>query len=237
MDKRVLILDLETSNLDADLGTLLCVGWKWLGEREVHVLSLADLPNYATDPTDDRDLTKALSAVYSSADLAVAYNGILLDRPLLIAKILEHNLPIPPNIPVQDPYFTAKSNMRISRKSLANVGYHLKIKTKKTPVEGRIWRKASAGHGPSLQYIVKHCYADIKMLEETYLRLRPLMRDHFRLSNNLGECKLCGAARLQSRGTAITKLRGVVKRVWCKACGGWDTRTQREIDQWKINPQ
>jgi len=81
MSKRVLIWDLETSNLDADWGTLLSVGFKWLDEKEVTVLSVADYPAWHKDPTADKGLVRDFLRVYNQADMTVAFNGVLFDRP------------------------------------------------------------------------------------------------------------------------------------------------------------
>jgi hypothetical protein len=167
--------------------------------------------------------------VYESADMTVAYNGILFDRPYLLAKCLEHKLPIPPNVPMQDPYFCVKANLRISRKSLQNTAYFLKLGNEKTPVEGKIWKKAGAGDAKSIKYIVDHCVADVLVLEELYVYLRPLMRTHWRLGGTLGQCRFCSSFKLQSRGTLMTKNKGEVRRVQCMECGGWDQRTAKEI--------
>lgn len=233
-DKKVLIYDIECSSLDADFGTLLCVGYKWLGEKKVNILSIADYPGFKKDPTDDKQLVKDFMKVYASADMHVAYNGIMFDRPWLLAKVLEHKLEIPPSIPLQDPYFCVKSNMRMSRKSLANVSYYLKLNNEKTPVEGRIWKRAGTGHRPSLKYIIDHCKSDVLVLEELYLYLRPLMRTHFRLSDDLGKCRYCNSPKLQSRGKQITKLKGPQRRVQCQACSAWDTRTIKEVEKFGL---
>lgn len=220
--------------MDADFGTLLAVGYKWLGEKKVTVLAITDYEGFADDPTNDKQLVADFLKVYETADMTVAYNGILFDRPWLLAKCLEHSLPIPPSIPLQDPYFTVKSNLRISRKSLQNTAYFLRLSHEKTPVEGRIWKRAGAGHRPSIKYIVDHCKADVLVLEELYLYLRPLMRTHWRLGGTLDQCRFCSSKRLQSRGGIMTKNKGEVRRVKCSDCGGWDQRTLAEINKLKI---
>lgn len=230
---RVLIWDLECSNLDADWGTLLTVGYKWLGEKKVHVLSAANYASWRKDPTDDSGITKDFLAVYNQADLTIAYNGVLFDKRWFMAKVLEHGLEIPPNIPMQDPLFAVK-NLRISSASLLNALYYLRLTAEKTPVEKRIWRRAGVGHIPSLRYIVAHCKADVLALEELYLRVRPLMRTHFRLSDDLGACRYCNERRLQRRGRQVSKLKGAQVRVQCQACAGWDTRTIKEVEKHAI---
>jgi hypothetical protein len=210
------------------------MGYKWLGDKKPVVLSIADYEEFTRDATNDKPLVRDFLKVYASADVTIAYNGTLFDRPYLLAKCMEHRLPIPPNVTMVDPYFTVKSNLRISRKSLQNTAYFLHLDKEKTRLEGRIWRRAATGHRPSIKYIVDHCAADVDVLEELYLYLRPLMRSHPRFGASLGQCRFCSSTRLQSRGRIVTKLKGESQRIRCSDCGGWDQRTLKEIKKLKI---
>lgn len=221
---RVLFFDIECTNLKADFGTVLCIGYKWLGEKKTHVPSIMDYPNWQKDATDDSRLLKDFLKVWLAADVIVSYNGKRFDVPYLYAKLLEHGLEIPPNLPHIDLYFTVKSNLALSRKSLANVLKHLKLDTQKTPVTGNAWKRATTGHGPSIKYVIDHCKADVLVLEEAYLKLRPLVRMH-PLMKGFGPCANCGSENLASRGHIITAKKKT-RRIQCRDCGSWG---QREI--------
>lgn len=207
-----------------DFATILCIGYKWLGEKEVHVPSIMNYKGWKKDPTDDSKLVKDFLEVYKQADMTVTYFGSGFDRPAFTAKVLEHGLEVPPSVPMVDLFYTVKSNMAISRKSLQNVGYYLGLSTEKTPVEGKVWRKAQAGDEGSIQYVLDHCEADVKILEEAYLKLRPLVRTHPRVAA-YADCRFCGG-KVQSRGYAITSTKGERQRFQCMTCGGWDTRAK-----------
>lgn len=60
---------------------------------------------------------------------------------------------------------------------------------------------------------------DVDLLERIYLRLRPWITNHPRVSG-LESCTQCGSKQLQSRG-----IRNVGKnryqRFQCQSCGGW----------------
>lgn len=221
-EPRILVWDIESTGLVADFGTLLCVGYRWLGEKKVHVPSIMDYPGWEKDPTNDKALTRDFLKVFETADMTVTYFGSVFDKKFFQAKCLEHNLGIPPNTPMVDLFFTVKSNLALSRKSLQNVGYYLNLSSEKTPVEGKLWRRASSGHVPSLKAIVKHCKADVEVLEEAYMRLRPLVRKHPRVKGRY-LCAVCGSNHLQSRGPAMTILLGPRKRLQCQDCGAWST--------------
>jgi len=220
---RILLWDIESTGLVADFGTILCVGYKWLGEKTVHVPSIMDYPGWRDDPTDDKRLIKDFRDILMQADMIITYNGKRFDVPFVTAKLLEHNLPLLPNIPHVDLYFTVKSNLRISRKSLQNVSYYIRSGAEKTAVEGRIWKKAQGGDKASIHYIKRHCVADVEVLERCYMKLRPLCRMHPRV-NGYGTCRYCGSDKLQGRGRQVSILKGAVQRVCCADCSGWDSR-------------
>lgn len=225
---RILLFDIETTNLAADFAQLLCVGHKWLGQKKVTCPRIdRSQRNFRTA---EKQLLKDFLAVYETADVVVTYNGKMFDVPFLQAKALEHRLPPMPNPSHVDLYWTAKHNLRISRKSLQNLAYYLGVKHEKTPVEGRIWVDAMMGVPSALNYIVKHCKADVLVLEDVYDRLRPYVRQHPRImASHLGHCRYCGSTHLQSRGRYITRMKSDYKRVQCQGCGGWDSRRSTVI--------
>jgi uncharacterized protein YprB with RNaseH-like and TPR domain len=216
---KILLWDIECTHLKADFGTILCIGYKWLDEDKVYIRSITDDKGWQKDPTNDKKVVKDFAKVLQEADVWVTYNGKRFDVPYMQAKLLEHDLPCLPNSPHVDLYFTAKHNIAISRKSLANVSWFLNLENKKTPVDGRTWKRAMTGHKKSIQYVEDHCDADVLLLEEAYLKLRPLVRTHPRV-NGRGPCTHCGSDRLWRRGFYITTKRKN-RRLQCVDCGAW----------------
>ena len=219
---KILLFDIETTNFNADFGHLLCISYKFLGEKKVHTVKLE-----GGDPKSlkhrEKKLLKAFMDVYETADIVVSYFGTGFDVPYMQAKSMHYGLGALPNIAHVDLYWTVKSNFKISRKSLQNVGYFLGLSAEKTPVEGDLWLLAMLGDRGSLNYIVRHCVADVLILEELYLKIRSLVRMHPRV-NGFGPCRTCGSKKLQSRGVAVTKLVRQRRRVYCSDCGSWDYR-------------
>lgn len=224
MSSKILLWDIECTHLKSDFGTLLCIGYKWLGEKGINVLSITDYPRFDRDPTDDSELVRDFVKVYSEAEMSITYNGARFDLPYLNGKILEHGLALPAPVPMLDVYLgIVRGKLAISRKSLQNVAYYLKLSAEKTPVEGRIWKRAATGHRGSIRYIIKHCKADVILLEEAYMKLRGLMVGHPRVKG-WGPCRYCGEASLQSRGYSLTSQKARKQRFACMKCGCWETR-------------
>lgn len=238
---RVICYDIEASNLDANFGMAICVGFKELGKK-AKVLSVMDYPRWKKDTTDDRPLMRDVYDVLMSADLIIGYYSKRFDLPFLNVRMLLAGLkPLPP-IPHIDLYDTVRINLKLHRRRLATVTETLGIDDevdeagettigrRKTPITGNRWIRAIAGHVPSVKYIIDHCHRDVNALEAAYLRLRPFIRLHPNLAasgrfrtKEIGVCRYCGGEHLEWRGYRITRTNRQ-RRVQCGSCGAWDVR-------------
>lgn len=222
-DANILVYDIECTNLKSDFGVLLCVGYKWYGQKRIYVPSVVDYPNWRTDLTDSRRLLRDFTAVYEQADMAVSFNGKMFDRKWLNGKLWHYKMPLLPPIPEVDLYQFAKTHLNASRKSLQNLARVGQFDSAKEAVGGFEWLKASTGHLPSIKHVIKHCREDIAVTEEMYDRARPYIRQHPRVGTR-EECRACGANDFEKRGKALTVNLGPRIRLRCKECGSWDTR-------------
>lgn len=208
--------------MKADFSFLLTTCFGVIGEKRTTLLSLSQFGD-GNPLKYEKALLKAVAKEFAKADLLLSWYGKGFDRPYLNAKMLEYGLPVLPNIPEVDLYFTARSNLAVSRRSLQNVAYYCKVESQKTPVEGRLWKAAQVGDKKALRQIERHNIADVEVLREVYSKLRPLVRTHPRVAG-LGPCRFCGGTTLQRRGRLVNTLRKEKQRVMCKTCGGWDQR-------------
>lgn len=231
---RILLFDIEATNLNADFGFALCVGYKWYGEKRTHVPSLLDYPGaFGKDPTNDKQLMEHVHDTLLKADMIVGFYSKLFDLPWLEARMLSHGLAPLPSIPHVDLYFTAKTHLKIHSRRLANLIDFLGLKAEKTRLSGPIWIRAGAGHTPSIRYVVKHCRHDINALEQAYTLLRPLVRLHPNVTGRYktkekGKCRTCGSSNLQWRGRMLLTRTNAKRRVRCTDCGSWDTRVSKD---------
>lgn len=214
--------DLECSSLNADYGVILCAGFKSIGKPGVEVISISDFPGYAKEPTNDKELCKAIAKRLMEADVWVTWYGTYFDIPFINSRLLFWKLPtLPVPFPHIDGWKTARNRLKLRNNRLNTVQDFLQLKTEKDAVKGPVWVRAIAGHRPSLQYVIDHCKKDVKVLEEAYYRLRPLIGDHPNASLlKDGKCPLCAANRLQKRGFHLTRTRKY-QRLQCQECGGW----------------
>lgn len=154
--------------------------------------------------------------VLRQADVWITYNGKRFDVPYIQAKLLFYNLPPLPNTPHIDLYWTVRGNMAISRKNLDTVSKVLKLDNEKTPVAGEKWRRAMCGELSAIRYVIRHCRADVLILEEAYLHLRPLIRMHPRIFP-MKPCYVCGSERVKFYPRITTAKSKMM--FLCSSCG------------------
>jgi uncharacterized protein YprB with RNaseH-like and TPR domain len=219
---RLVAWDIECTGLKADFSYLLCAAFGVVGEKKVKLLSLKDYGDTNLFK-NERDLVKDVIAEMGKADALVGYYTTGFDHPFINAKALEYGLDFPAPTPKIDLYYTAKSNLALSRKSMQNVAYFADVEHGKSPVEGRLWKAAMAGDLSALREVEKHNIADIEVLRDVYYRLRPLIRTHPYVTEDRENCRTCGGPVI-FRGPAISKLKGRQQKVQCKDCGSYETR-------------
>lgn len=231
---RILLYDIETTDLELDFGNMVAFGYAYFGHPQVKVLSLLDFADPCAscglvDAVSDAKLVRAAWAILGGADMWVTWYGKQFDIKALNTRALDAKLkPLPP-IPHIDLYWTARNNLRLSSNRLANVQDFLRLPTSKTPLTKRVWRQAQAGHVPSLRYIIRHCRRDVACLGEAYSILRPWVRQHPRVGDR-GACRVCGSPALHRHGTRVTVTQGAQIRLACQACGHIEQRPMRKDD-------
>jgi uncharacterized protein YprB with RNaseH-like and TPR domain len=194
---RVLIFDLETTNLSADFGWIICWGWKWLGEKNAHVKSVLDFKHGAY-VTDKHLLTQIYGEV-KQADLVVGWYSSRFDWPYLQSRLLLAQGRILPPIPHVDGWWTARKKLKLHSNRLDSVQKFLQLPTPKTAILPTHWTLAQQGHHQSIEYIKQHCYYDVECLEQAYLVLRPLVQGHPNVSLSkltCDHCPVCGSPRV-----------------------------------------
>lgn len=173
--------DLETSNLQASIGFLLCCVIKPWAEDPI-VFRIDESPNYDHDRSNDRWIAKRIKETLEEFDIAIAYNGQRFDAPFLNTRLMIHNLkPMAIGIKHLDPLYAARYRMRLHSNRLETVIETLNLKTKKTPLNGNIWIKAAVGVKQAMDQVVDHCVKDAYALEATTRRLIKLMDMKFSL--------------------------------------------------------
>lgn len=205
------------------------MGYQELNEAKPHVISLLDFPAvFKADPTNDRALVKRCAEILGEADYLITWYGIGFDERFLATRLLYYKLPPLPPILDIDGWVTAKFRLAMHSNRLQAMQEFLELKSKKTAIDYTAWRRAPSGHIPSIRKVIHHCRCDIDVLLETYLRLRPYLKDAPNmaiLTGKKGQCGRCLSPKLQRRGLMVTRSRAY-QRYQCQACGAWSRGSQ-----------
>jgi uncharacterized protein YprB with RNaseH-like and TPR domain len=163
--------DIETDNLFADFGTMLT----WcLKEKDGKIYHDQITKKELFDLKGDERIVKSLLEKMKEYKILVGYNSDRFDIPFLRARALYYGLDeLVPGYGEQytwDLFWTARSKLRITRKSLDNVCDLLGIEGK-TPISREVWRRAKYGDKEALKEVLVHNKGDVEILEEAHNRL------------------------------------------------------------------
>ena len=227
---RILSWDIEASGLNADFGIVLCVGFLEVGKTKAEVLNILD---YVDEDNFDliraeKLLLKDVSTRLLDCDVWLTHFGTWYDINFVNSRLIYHRLPIlPPTYSHIDTWKISRNRLKLRNNRLITISEFLGTKNEKDAIRPEQWLRALSGHRSSMNYIVGHCRRDVKVLAEVYNRIKPLVIDHPNkgLLDGRGGCSVCGAKRIQSRGTYVTRTRKY-QRYQCQKCGAWSKGTK-----------
>lgn len=164
--------DLETTNLTAIMGRLLCCS---IADAfgQVKTLRIEDYPGLS--PIDDSALVVAVRDELNKAEHWVTWNGKLFDVPFLNARLMKAGaMPLRKDIKHTDLMYYARGQfVRIGSSKLDNVSKFVKSPNSKTPLDWETWQMASMGDRPSMDQVVVHCEADVLTTRDVFAHLKP----------------------------------------------------------------
>lgn len=166
---RIGYFDIEVDNLNADWGTVLtwCIKEKD-GPIKYSVITSSELFNEEYDKRVVQEFVDEMRKY----KIFVGYYSTKFDLPYMRAKALHYGIDFPSygDIFHWDIYYTVKSKLKISSRSLDNTCDYLGINGK-TPISKDAWRKAKYGDKESLEEVLNHNKGDVEILEELHDRL------------------------------------------------------------------
>lgn len=220
---RIIIFDTESSDLYATWGSILCFTWMEPHEKKAHVLRISDFPRFKQDPTDDRDLVRAMKKILDKADMLFGWFSTKHDVPLINSRLIYYGYPPLSPVAHVDGWWIAKTKLRLPSNGLAMVSQFMEL-PQKTPILPSVWKRARAGHLPSLKYVYQHGLQDTVITKMAYLRLLPLIDNHpnvHQIADFRDGCPKCGViGKMKPDGHGFAKKRAY-RKYQCKACKGY----------------
>jgi uncharacterized protein YprB with RNaseH-like and TPR domain len=162
------MFDIETTNLDASIGMILCACVKVMGGETFTAVSRIPDGGYM----DDHKTVVTIRDWLESYDYVCTYYGTGFDLPYLNTRLLIHGERPINRIRHVDLYYTAKFQLKLHSNRLAVVAETLFGTSDKTRVLGPVWTRAAQGDPKAMEYIVEHCQIDVEVLERVFNHLR-----------------------------------------------------------------
>lgn len=236
-DQKILLLDIETKPAQAyvwraygeqnigveqviDSGGVICVGAKWLGEKQTYL--------YSDWEHGHDEMLIAIHEMMSYADAIVTYNGDRFDLPKLQGEFLLAGLgPTPPCTSIDAIKAVRKFGFFMNK--LAFIGPLLSQGAKVETGGFSLWTKVMEGDKTAQGKMARYCVQDVVLLEKLYLKIRPFIKNHPHLGKvGANQCGACGSHSVQSRGTRRTRA-FKVQRLHCQDCGSWQDGKRTKI--------
>ena len=223
-DPKILVWDIESTNLNASFGCILAIAYKWVGKPKVFIPTILDFAK-RNSMLDDKHLVAEFKSVYEEADYTVAHYGKKFDLPMIQTKCLKHRLGPLPNIPMVDTCWVGWKTFKLHSNRLGAWLEYLDCKHDKKAMRTDDWLNAAHGCPKAMKAVKERAKYDVLGLEEVFLAMRPWIKEPNRqLFSEEPGCVSCGSFNLQSRGYAVTATRRY-QRLQCQDCGKW----QREV--------
>lgn len=209
--------------LKASISSIICVGWKELGEKRINCISAWDFKTrWKRSVNDDYSVCKAAYEVLKDADCVVTHNGKRFDWKHLQTRLMINGLPSLPKIPHIDTCAEAKKHLLSFNNRLNTLADFLSDEKKMEHEGWPLWEKVLVRHHPSMMKMEKYCMQDVKVLENIFLKLRPLMNgipNYNLFCDPLGQsCPNCGSLIMKKDGIRMYRT-GQYQRYRCHRCG------------------
>lgn len=228
---KVLLIDIETTPMlgwawkkwEANLlhlerdWELLMVGYKWLHEKDVRLLSR----RFLTEP----ELVEDTRELLEKADIVVAHNGDSFDIKKLQAKMAEFKLSPPSPFKTVDTCKVAKNHFAFSSNKLDDLGQLLQLGRKQDTGGFQLWLDVMDGKQEACKRMESYCKQDVALLEKLYMQLRPWTPRHPNMAVyvNSGElsCSCCGGTEVEETKNPYYTNSSAYRKYRCLSCGAW----------------
>jgi DNA polymerase elongation subunit (family B) len=237
---KIVVWDLETGNLNANLSAIICFGWRVLGEKgTAKVKSTWDFKKW--DATtfkqyNDKELCKFIYDILSDADGIITHFGSGFDLKFLNSRLRVHGMPPLPPIKHIDTCMISWKRLKLASSRLDSVAAFFGLdqktdivrvgKERGLPLKHKwdLWTLVSLGNKKAMALMAEYCAQDVDVLEKVYHHLLPLVSDHpnwnLFTDKDVIVCPHCGSTHVQKRGTHVGKT-ATYQRYQCQECGSW----------------
>lgn len=164
-------LDLETTNLRANFGHILCACVKPVGQPVI-TLRLDDFKK--REPWDDTPLVMELCDLLNECAKVYGWYSGKFDIKFLRTRKVLNRIVEPVTFAHADLILTARRRLLFHNNRLDTWNKSFSPRTiQKTDIEWEMWRRAAFGDKRAMNKVVEHCERDVESMEYSFLQLDP----------------------------------------------------------------
>ena len=232
---KILLLDIETARMivgawrlgkqylgpDQVIKDWFILGWcaKWLFSSEM-------MSDFVTAKEsllrDDTRIMNRIWKIIDEADIIIGHNIKKFDIPKINTRLILARLKPPMPYQMIDTLQVAYKNFSFSSARLNYLGKLLGNK-KKLDTNYDLWIRCENGEQEAIDYMETYCKADVGLLEEVYVELRPWIKAHPNLAVLMDAkepcCPNCGSFDIEETSSYYTTPQNKYVAVRCKSCG------------------
>lgn len=216
---------------------IICIAWKWLGQKEVYALALPMFKDYKKNPKNNKSLVKKLHNMFNEADIVIGHNVDKFDDKMTNCEFILHGLKPPHPHKTIDTLKVARTKFRFNSNKLDDLGLRLGLGRKVKTGGFDLWLGCLRGNPKSWAKMIHYNKGDVKLLEKIYLILRPWMTNHpnvYALESGSG-CPTCGAKQIKlKRDKWMIVGSGRQMRFRCLVCFSWCKGRYTKKNGWKF---
>ncbi|MEM5879282.1 MAG: ribonuclease H-like domain-containing protein [Candidatus Aenigmatarchaeota archaeon] len=166
-----MFLDIECTNISADIGQIVAIGIIKEGKKEVKFVESLEKEN---------EVLNWFKKELENCGLIITWYGSKFDIPFILTRAVINNIDLSKllKIPSLDLCEFCKRNFLFTKNSLSEVSKSLDI-PKDKEIGGKdvlsLYIKAIGGDKRAKEKIVKHCLDDLEALEKIFKKLEPYL--------------------------------------------------------------
>jgi len=166
-----MFLDIECTNINADIGQITAVGIIKEDKREVKFVGSLE---------EEKEVLNWLKKELENCDLIITWYGSKFDIPFILTRALINNIDMSKLLKIHslDLCEFCKRNFLFSKNNLSEISKSLNIQKNKE-ISGkdvlRLYIKALKGDKKAREEIIKNCLDDLETLEKIFKKLEPYL--------------------------------------------------------------
>lgn len=245
---KILVLDIETAplrtyvwgiwNQNVGINQIdtdwFCLTWaaKWLFEDKVYS---AAVTGKEAKSQNDKRIMKSLWALVNEADIVIAHNAVKFDIPKINSRFVIHKMQPPLPYEIIDTLKHVRKQFGFVSNKLDYVNKLLNLPRKQETGGFELWEKCYKGDEAGIKKMLDYNIQDVRILEETYLRIRAWIKPHppmnlHILDETQSRCPSCGHSDLTEHGKKYVTTANAYELLRCNNCGATSRKRVTEVN-------